>query len=352
MSIYIRSATCISPQNTFGLPGAQHAAPEHAASIDAPIHRPALDIPPVEYPGTRLKCTEPDYKSLLDPKLLRRMSRIIRMGAAAGLACLQEAGVKEPDAIVTGTAYGCLEDTGIFLTSLIERKEEMLQPAAFIQSTHNTVGAQIALMLQCTRYNNTFVHRGFSFENALLDAQLLLQDGEAATVLTGGIDELTDLSYQLLTRFGLYRHSQAGEGAAFFLLTSERSDDDYARLDGISTLYKPESTSGIEQHIEAFLAAHSVNPATIDRVITGQNGDAKHDDVYTQLSRGPLSHLFREETITPYKHLCGEYPTSTAFALWMAANQIRSGAGRILVYNHYLGLHHSLFLLSSAQKQS
>lgn len=329
MSIYIRSSACISPQNTFG----------------------PSDTSPVEYVGARLKCIEPDYKSLLDPKLLRRMSRIIRMGAAAGLACLREAGVKEPDAIVTGTAYGCLEDTGLFLNSLIERREETLQPGAFIQSTHNTVGAQIALMLQCTRYNNTFVHRGFSFENALLDALMLLQDGEAETVLTGGVDEITDISHELLTRFGLYRHAQAGEGAAFFLLTGQPSDHDYARLDGISTLYKPESITETEQHIQSFLAAHAVDPKTIDVVITGQNGDAKHDDVYTQLSGGPLSNLFRKETMVPYKHLCGEYPTSTAFALWMAAGRVRSGARRILIYNHYLGLHHSLLLLSSAQKK-
>jgi 3-oxoacyl-(acyl-carrier-protein) synthase len=294
------------------------------------------------------------------------MSRIIRMGAAAGLACLREAGVKEPDAIVTGTAYGCLEDTGLFLTGLIERKEEMLQPGAFIQSTHNTVGAQIALMLQCTRYNNTFVHRGFSFENALLDALMLLQDGEAETVLTGGVDEITDISHELLTRFGLYRRRPvsnldlftgqahgtiAGEGSAFFLLTSEPSDQDYARLDGISTLYKPENITDIEQHIQSFLSAHAVDPGTIDMIITGQNGDTKNDDVYTQLSVGKLSGLFREETMVPYKHLCGEYPSSTAFALWMAAGRVRSGARRILIYNHYLGIHHSLLLLSSAQKQ-
>src|ERR1700744_631258 len=170
MSIYIRSSACISPQNTFGPPETELPEPSAVA----------------ERTGARLKCIEPDYKSLLAPKLLRRMSRIIRMGAAAGLACLQAAGVTQPDAIVTGTAYGCLEDTGLFLTSLIERNEEMLQPAAFIQSTHNTVAAQIALILQCTRYNNTFVHRGFSFENALLDSILLLREGEASTVLTGG----------------------------------------------------------------------------------------------------------------------------------------------------------------------
>jgi 3-oxoacyl-[acyl-carrier-protein] synthase II len=362
MSIYIRSSACISPQNTFGVPGTD------GLSDDAsPVHWPAPDTSPVEYIGTRLKCIEPDYKSLLDPKFLRRMSRIIRMGAATGLACLREAGVKEPDAIVTGTAYGCLEDSGLFLRSLIERKEEMLQPAAFIQSTHNTVGAQIALMLQCTRYNNTFVHRGFSFENALLDATMLLQDEEAATVLTGGVDEITDISFELLTRFGLCRRRPvsnldlfvgaehgtiAGEGAAFFLLACQPSDHDYARLDGISTLYKPESTADIEQHIDSFLSTHAIDPKTIDIVITGQNGDAKHDDVYTQLSRGPLSDLFREETMVPYKHLCGEYPSSTAFALWMAAVRIRSGASRILIYNHYLGIHHSLLLLSSVQNMS
>src|SRR6202012_5911409 len=135
------------------------------------------------------------------------------------------AGVTQPDAIVTGTAYGCLEDTGLFLTSLIERKEEMLQPGAFIQSTHNTVGAQIALLLQCTRYNNTFVHRGFSFEHALLDGMMLIQEGDSRNVLVGGLDEITDASHAILSRFGLYKHGRInGEGAAFFLLSAASSD--------------------------------------------------------------------------------------------------------------------------------
>jgi acetyl-CoA acetyltransferase len=224
-------------------------------------------------------------------------------------------------------------------------------------------------MLQCTRYNNTFVHRGFSFENALLDALMLLQEGEAATVLTGGVDEITDISYELLSRFGLYRRRPvsnldlftgrtkgtiAGEGAAFFLLASEPSDHDYARLDGISTLYKPENVTGIEQHIESFLNAHAVDLNTIDMVITGHNGDSRNDDIYRQvaLGFGPASALFRDRPVIPYKHLCGEYPTSTAFALWMAAGRIRSGANRILIYNHYLGIHHSLLLLSSVQNRS
>jgi 3-oxoacyl-[acyl-carrier-protein] synthase II len=363
MNIYIRSTACISPQHTFG------ATPQPAPAYPAP--HPAA---PVEYTGTRLTCIEPEYKNLLDPKLIRRMSRIIKMGVAAATACLQEAGEQLPDAIVTGTAYGCLEDTGLFLTSLIERNEEMLQPATFIQSTHNTVGAQIALMLQCTRYNNTFVHRGFSFEHALLDAIMLLQEGEAANVLVGGMDEITDTSHALLTRFGLYRRSPvsnldlytgrskgtiAGEGAAFFLLANRpagsdnaregngnaRAGSDYARLQGVTTFYKPGSNAEVERQILSFLAANSIDPDSIDLIITGANGDYTGDAIYRHLESG----IFKGKPFTPYKHLCGEYPTATAFALWMAADRIRMGTRSILIYNHYMSVHHSLFLLSAAQ---
>ncbi len=305
MNIYIRSAACIAPTTTLGAP----------------------DVPPTAKPaGNRLACIEPDYKGLIDPKALRRMSRIIRMGVATATVCLREGGVEMPDAIVTGTGYGCLEDTGLFLTSMIQRKEEALQPATFIQSTHNTVGAQIALILQCTGYNNTFVHRGFSFENALLDAILLIQEAEAATVLTGGVDELTDVSFEILSRFGLYRHTPAGEGTAFFLLSGEPNVQDYAKLEGMATFYKPEDV-GLE--MQRFLQEQAIDPASIDLVI----GDEILQGIPTQ----------------PYKTQCGEYPTSTAYAFWLAATLIKTGVHkRILVYNHYLGIYHAAFLLAAA----
>jgi 3-oxoacyl-[acyl-carrier-protein] synthase II len=277
--------------------------------------------------------SEPDYKALLDPKLIRRMSRIIRMGAAATLACLREAGIAMPDAIVTGTAYGCLEDTGLFLKSMIERNEEMLQPAAFIQSTHNTVGAQIALMLGCTGYNNTFVHRGFSFESALLDAILLLADEEAATVLVGGVDEITETSRALLARFGLYRRTMAGEGAAFFLLAGEPTSGDYVRLEEFETFYKPTGSAEVEQRLLSFLSSKGLMPEDIDLIISGDNGKIS-------------ASLFPGKLNLNYKIRCGEYPTSTSFALWMATQHVRSGVGRVLIYNQYLGIYHSVYLLS------
>ena len=351
MKLYIRATGNISPQNTLG----QSSLP------------PEL----TEYNTTRLRSVEPDYSKLIDVKLIRRMSRIIKMGVAAALQCLQEAGINNPDAIVTGTAYGCLEDTGIFLQKMVQNKEEMLTPTAFIQSTHNTIGAQIALLLNCNGYNNTFVHRGFSFESALLDAIMLLEEKTAGNVLVGGIDEITDFSFGITSRFGLFKKnissnfdlfnssskgSIAGEGAAFFLLSNQPSEHNYAVLDGIHTFYKPADNKETQDNIQLFLNEQSVSMSDIDIVVCGRNGDKEDGKIYDHLKET----IFNKTPVIHYKHLCGEYPTSTGFALWLAAGTVKQGSmrhvfpnpekkdiRRMLIYNHYQMIHHSLMLVSA-----
>ncbi len=350
--MYIRATGNISPQKTFG-------------------HQPLEE--PVVYTGNRLACIEPDYKDFIDPKQIRRMSRIIRMGVAAAMECLQEAGIKSPDAIVTGTAYGCLEDTNVFLSRMVEFNEELLTPTAFIQSTHNTIGAQIGLLLQCNNYNNAFVHRGFSFESALLDGMMLLKEGEASNVLVGAIDEITNTSHAILNRLGLYKQETvsnldifqtgtkgtiAGEGAAFFVLANEPAETDYAKLDGMHTFYKPNGDGEIEKQVSHFLNKHSVSMNDIDLVITGRNGDVNWDSIYDQVDKS----IFNNKVSINYKQLCGEYPTAAAFAMWLGATILKTGSlpqaisneqaegksiKRVLIYNHYLGIHHSLMLLSA-----
>jgi 3-oxoacyl-[acyl-carrier-protein] synthase II len=307
--------------------------------------------------GNRRVVTEPDYTGLIDPKSIRRMSRIIRMGVGAAIVCLREPGISKPHAIVTATAYGCLADTEVFLSRMIAQQEEMLPPTAFIQSTHNTVGGQIALLLQCHGYNNTFVHRGHSFESALLDAVLLLEEdeGEVSNVLVGAVDETTDISHAILSRFGLYRRAVAGEGAAFFLLTSRPPAGIGAgaeagvavRLERLETFYRPQNVGEIEDRVQTFLRSQSIGAADIDLVIMGNNSDASRDTsgdaVYQQLS----SSVFKGRATANYKNDCGEYPTSVSYALWLAVQQLRAGnATRILIYNHYMGMYHSLILVS------
>ncbi|HTK21406.1 MAG TPA: beta-ketoacyl synthase chain length factor [Mucilaginibacter sp.] len=352
MKVYIRSAACISPQKTF----------ENSSFLDEVV----------EHTGNRLNCIEPDYHDIIDPKLTRRMSRVIKMSVASAFACLKQAGLDKPGAIVTGTAYGCLEDTGTFLTNMVEQDEEPLSPVAFVQSTHNTIGAQIALLLKCNGYNNTFVNGSISFENALLDAMMMLTEN-VDNILVGGMDEITDMSHAILIRTGLYKRTSisnfdlfkstskgtiGGEGASFFVLTNTTSENDLACIDAVSTFHKPGDMVETTRHIESFFEAQDINNTNIDLLILGNNGDAKNDEIYSQLKQS----VFNGVASVNYKNLCGEYPVSTAFASWIGANIIKSNhipeslnperskkapIRRVLIYNHYQNIHHSLILLSS-----
>lgn len=353
MKIYIRSAAAISAQNTLA----------NANFLQ--------DV--AEYTGTRLKAIEPDYKNYIDPKLIRRMSHVIKMGVAAAKECLALGQTEMPGAIITGTAFGCMEDTITFLTRIVELNEEMLPPTAFIQSTHNTVAAQIALMLKCHSYNSTFVHKGVSFENALFDAVMLLKEQETDTVLVGGVDEMVDTSFKVFTRLGLYKRSPVsnldlykgkskgtigGEGAAFALLSNNSSPEDLAEITDLKVLYKP---ADLQASIVAFLNKNELAIEDLSLVITGKNGDIANDAIYDELEQA----LFNNKSIAVYKHLCGEYSTSSSFALWLAANILKRGEvpatvlqganqpekalQNILYYNHYQGKYHSLMLLSAVK---
>ncbi len=172
-----------------------------------------------------------DIKELIpDAALRRRMSRIVKMGVSVGMECVRHVGAEQIDAIITATGFGCLDDSEKFLRTLIENDESLLNPTPFIQSTFNTVGGQIGLLLKNHGYNMTYTHRGRSFESALLDAILLIQSGETHCVLLGGFDNNTPSQLKIMERMGLWRHATAGEGAYFFVLSDRLQPDALAQI--------------------------------------------------------------------------------------------------------------------------
>jgi 3-oxoacyl-(acyl-carrier-protein) synthase len=268
---------------------------------------------------------------------------------------------------------GCIEDTEKFLTSLYTNEEKLLNPTPFIQSTHNTVSAAIALMLKCNRYNNTYVHRGFSFESALLDGLMLLHEGSAARILVGGLDELTNHSFTITNRLGFWKRqpinslsllehkskgSLAGEGIAFFVLSHNKTEKAVARICAMKTFFNPGSFDETERRISGFVEETAGGMAHIDLVLLGMNGDTEMDETYNHL----LKNLFNAVPGAYYKHLCGEYDTASSFALYLATallkeqrvpEAIRLDARslgeikNILVYNHVRNTNHSMFILSA-----
>lgn len=280
-----------------------------------------------------LTATEPDYKSLIDnPGLRRRMSRIIKMGVAAAQMCLKEDTL--PEAIVTATGLGCVGDTEKFASQILSLGENLLNPSTFIQSTFNTIGAQIALLHKIEAYNMTYVHRSLSFESALLDTLLFIDEGRH-NILVGAIDEMYETPYTIERRMGLLRNITAGEGAHFFLLDS-KSQDACAKLLALET--SRDSTSAYN-FIETLLQNNGLRATDIDLWLTGENGNALHDKSFTQLDQlvAPTSQRLL------YKKICGEYPTASAAALSMATDKIAAGEARYaLIYNHSQEYHSAM----------
>ena len=329
---------------------------------------------PLSFEGNQLRCIDPGYKEFIPAEMIRRMGHIIKMGVAASKLCLRDAGSgSPPDAIITGTGLGCVEDTEKFLTSMINNNEEFLTPTSFIQSTHNTVAGQIALLLKCHGYNFTFVHRGISFESALIDAITQMQMGEFANVLVGGSDELTASSFAITSRLGFWKQKPiqsldllddsqrgtiAGEGASFLYLENQKNEHTYARLTGVNTFLKPKSYREVSRRLHEFLATHGLSANDIGLVILGLNGDPRTDLVYHDL----VELDFQNTSLAFFKHLCGEYHTASAFASWFGAMVLKTQSvpdvvkvnpkatpvsmEHLLIYNHYQGNNHAFILLS------
>jgi len=316
------------------------------------------------------KVIDPEYKQYLNPTASRRFGRLIKMSLVAAQKSIAMADGVMPEAIITGTGLGCLEDTEKFLSALIENNESMLSPTAFIQSTHNTISGQIAMMITCYYPNYTYSNRYFSFESSLLDGLLMLQDNSCKHVLVNAADEVIPSVHAIIKRMQLWDRSESisqntslpvtiGEGVVSMMISSEKKNTSLAAIKAFKLIYiLPEETT-IEKEFENFLEEARLTVSDIDVLILGMNGD-EASDVYYE----PVRHLFAQSTQVVYKHLFGESFTASSFAYWLGAQMIRSGKiepsciisdkghrapKRIVVYNQFRGKYHSFCLLTDVE---
>lgn len=313
-----------------------------------------------------LLAVEPEYKGLISPAFIRRMSKGVKMSLATSKKALSEAKIEQPQAIIVGTSMGCVQDSEKFLRSMLDNAEEHLAPTAFIQSTHNTVAGQIALELKCKGLNFTFVNGSNSFESALLDAICQISLGDLDNALVGGIDEQTRRIFELYELDGIIKPSNQApfdirnaqtkgvvfsEGASFFVLSNQQSDHSYAQLLDVDFV---NDTDRLDIFVNSFLQRNKLKISEIDLLISGRNGnseDLQGYDLIEQLIPSPTLY---------YKHLVGEYYTASAFGLWVAAKILKQNhiptslillgtppqePKKILIYNQFRGKGQSLVLV-------
>jgi 3-oxoacyl-(acyl-carrier-protein) synthase len=350
--VYINSIASISPQKT---------CDNSAFLNEVIIHEDQV-----------VYAIEPVYRDYIPPAAARRMAKGIKMGVVASKMALQDAELENVDAIITGTGMGCLRDSEKFLSGIIDNNEQFLTPTSFIQSTHNTVGGQIALELQCKGYNFTYVHGSNSFESALLDAKLQLELDEAQNILIGGVDELGDHTTKLhklihhikkeeITTNSLLssktKGSMFGEGASFFVLSNKKQASTYAEVVSIK-MYNTLPQNEVSELASSLLKENNLSIEDIDVIVLGNNGDVEFESYYNELT----SNIFNNTQQVCYKHLCGEFNTASPFGIWVASkilktqtlpeilklnNKETSSFKNILLYNQYRGENHSFTLLKT-----
>lgn len=352
MNIYIQAAAQISAQEPLSHAWFQHPLPLSERYV---------------------RSVEPDYKEYINPMEARRMGKILKRALATSLNVVRKTGINQPDAIITGTGLGCIENTEKFLTAMVRDKEMYLQPTYFMQSTHNTISSQIALHLKCNKYNTTYAQRGISFESSLLDAYMQFELEKIRTALVAGHDEMTPDYFVLLDKINYWKKGEvneailrksdsvgaiSGEASACFMLENKKSNLSVCELKGIDILYNP-NQKRIKDALEELLGKHNLCIENIDVVMTGINGDKDNDAVYNELERN----LFPSIPLAWYKHLVGESFTASGLAMFISAMALQEqelpasylyngssaiqGLKNILIYNHFQNKEHSFILLSS-----
>lgn len=321
-----------------------------------------------KYSENGIKAIDPDYKEFVPALQLRRMGKSMRMAVYASQKAIQNAGNPKIDAVITGTGEGCLRDSEKFVEALWENDGGMLNPTPFIQSTHNMAAATIALALGCKGYNMTYTNNSNSFESALLDAQLYVNEHPNETILVGGLDEISEQTTKFWVSIGWLNNKNpqipidlntksigetVSEGAGFFVVSAKENKNALGKIIGLKTAYE---TDNPNEFILGFLEENNLSVSEIDAVILGNNGDSRHDQMYIDLGES----LFQNLPQIVYKTILGEFDTVTSLAVDIGLkiiqnqripetlnwNSLESNSyERILMYNQRRGKNHSLILL-------
>lgn len=295
MKVYIKTATQISMQQ--------------------PLSEEWMTAP-VEHTEPYVRSLDPNFRDWLNPLESRRMGKIMRRALVTAQKVMHDSGVQQPDAVITGTGLGCIENTELFLDQLCREGEEMLKPTYFMQSTHNTISSLISIHDHLHGYNTTYSHKSVSFDSAFLDAYTQLLLGDIHTALVTGNDEMTPTYFSILQRAGYVGQPgqvAAGEASVAMMLTTDPTD----------ALCEVEEVRMSVKDIQ-------LPSSPVDLLVLGTNGVPQNDSLYQKVAQ----QLPEVETFE-YKRLFGESYTVSGIGVYAAAHLIGKGrANRILFVNH------------------
>jgi 3-oxoacyl-(acyl-carrier-protein) synthase len=296
-------------------------------SIQQPLSEEWMDQP-VEYDVPFTRSIDPSFKDYVSSIEARRMGRTLKRALATSKEALKEAGLETVDTIITGTGYGCIENTEFFLDALSNEGEQMLKPTYFMQSTHNTISSLVAIQTKNHGYNITYAHKGISFDSALQDAWWQFRLGKINSALVGGHDEMTETFYHILKKGGMMGKDEemCGETAVSVVLSchcEERSNPEskfLCKLTGFQMLHQP-TMNALTDAVASLLLSAGKCLADVDYILTGISGNHDGDRAYLEETKA----LFGKTPLLKYKHLFGESFTASGLGFYVAAQCLKAG---------------------------
>ncbi|NLD38891.1 MAG: beta-ketoacyl synthase [Desulfatiglans sp.] len=264
-----------------------------------------------------------DISSLYDfvpKKALRRIDHFSQLALTGAYLALNDAGQDSFDKMATGlilcSGYGSAKTTFSFLDSIIDSGDNCASPTLFSNSVHNAAAGHISMMLGIEGPCLTISQFEMSVSSGLLSAIQWLCEERVGQVLFGAVDEYFDvLGYCYKRWYGSngnismsplaaeIQSAVPGEGAAFFLLSRDKSANCYGAVTSVNT--------GIVKDLKDNLSEDSF-------YILNADGHIECDRYYSEIiPEGSLVSCY-----TPYY---GSIPVGSAFDMVIAVISLREG---------------------------
>ena len=256
-----------------------------------------------------VRAQDPDFKQFISAGDARRMGKLLKRALATSLSVLGDTGVENPDAIITGTGFGSVENTELFLDAMVREGEQMLKPTQFMQSTHNTASSLIGIHTHSHGYNSTYSQKGMSFDSALYDAWLQFSLGKIGTALVGGHDEMTPVFSEFMRKAGHVKEGETCSEASVSILLADREPvPAWCTVDCVKLLDN-QGPDMLADTVRSILG-----DTAVDAVMTGMSGNAVNDGQYAF-----IGDVLPGVPLLRYKHMFGVNFSSSAVGIYAAA---------------------------------
>lgn len=262
---------------------------------------------------------DPDICRDLDPRSVRRLKRLSKLAMAMAEELRRK--VAEPDlprAVSMGTGWGALSETNDFLTRLMDSGYQFPSPMDFIGSVHNAPAGQAAMLLSARGANLTASGGDYTFEQALLAADLVTTR-EAGPTLVLAADEAHAKLTPLFDPSVATDQGLSDGGGALVLRRREAADGTRIALVGYRSHRQPDA-------VEALLADLGGGDGLNRRygaILAGL--PAGHRSMATvQLDRFTTLGDFHGP-VFDFRRLTGEFATATAIAAVAGVHWVETG---------------------------